>query len=601
MKAEERSFGKYYTRLKKYIVYILFLFLFVLTVSTCQRRTVQLTPTPTISASIQVNHGTSVTEKRVLITEEIPQDNCEGTGPASTEIERNHRIAHTIELGSSAKLNAGGMIGVPGVGDVNIGAEIAASYNTTYGSEETLSRKLSVSTKEGTNVLYQIQQVEYWEKGEVHISSFNVEIQRFPYAFRRDFGVELIHTFSTPCPTATPTTLSADTPTLTFTPTAYTAANPFTSTPTFTATPTPPYNTPVPPPATVTLEPPSATPPATSTATATASPLPTMTPTAIPRPLLVSPMPMTILVGEYLEIHGEGQPGSTIALSEGNAWLGNQVIVDENGNWLLPVLFVKLGEHRIQIAQITGQTRTGAITVVINVIAPTPTATPTLPPTATATNLPTPTPTATPTFTPTFTATPTQTPTLTATNTLTPTLTATATFTPSPIPPTNTPQPQPVATTKLTPTRKAASATAIPIQPTKTPVAAVAYPTIALHDEIASGKSITLSWSPITLASGDHYILVVTHGDGSTWRITDDTTWSANWLQSHPDTKGGFTWRVAICRGKNVGEYGKDPGCTLWGQSAQKQFTWTSTSPTEPAQPTHSISHSTPDPTNNNP
>jgi hypothetical protein len=98
-------------------------------------------------------------------------------------------------------VSANGDVGIPGIGSVGVGTEVARKYGVTYGQEQRLSRSVTVSAKEGTNMVHTIQQYEYWETGEVVISVGNQNL-RLPYSFRRDFGIELVNSRNEDnCPT----------------------------------------------------------------------------------------------------------------------------------------------------------------------------------------------------------------------------------------------------------------------------------------------------------------------------------------------------------------------------------------------------------------
>jgi hypothetical protein len=162
---------------------------------------------------IQVVHSNIPPEKQVIFVETIPQNNCGGTAPVSNELERFRTIVHTIELGGGVAVNEKGEAGIPGVGNVQVGAEVAATYGYSYGQQDTISRKLTVSAKEGSWVNHKIQQVEYWQPGEVIILIADKEVGRYHYQFRTDFGIEFVETTPLSCPISVATTATAVPPT----------------------------------------------------------------------------------------------------------------------------------------------------------------------------------------------------------------------------------------------------------------------------------------------------------------------------------------------------------------------------------------------------
>lgn len=151
---------------------------------------------------IEVIPFNSTPEKRRVSTEIVPQNNCLGTAEVTNQIERSRSITRVIELQGSISVNGNGEVGVPGFGNVQIGAEVAAVYGFSYGVEESISRSLTVTARDGTNISHEIQQVEYWQTGTVVIKSGDQEIARYPYKFRTDFGLEYIQAINNTCPVA---------------------------------------------------------------------------------------------------------------------------------------------------------------------------------------------------------------------------------------------------------------------------------------------------------------------------------------------------------------------------------------------------------------
>jgi hypothetical protein len=164
-----------------------------------------------VTPAIQVIPSGEPPEKRVISSETIPQNNCGGSAGVSSTIERSRSIVFTLDLGAEISVNASGSAGVPGIGEVQVGAKVAAKYGVSYGQEETLSRSLTVSAKEGTNILHTLQQVEYWETGELVIVAGEKSLS-YPYSFRKDFGVEHVKSENMGCPSLTPTPTPTSTP-----------------------------------------------------------------------------------------------------------------------------------------------------------------------------------------------------------------------------------------------------------------------------------------------------------------------------------------------------------------------------------------------------
>ena len=208
---------------KESLYYPVFLLLLIMLIAGCAG----LFERPTESAQAVVIPSGAPPEKRTISTETIPQNNCGGSTDISNTIEHSRYIVYELEVGEGISVNVNGDADISDAGQVQLGAKVAAQYGVTYGQAESLSRSLTVSAKAGTNMQHTLQQVEYWETGELIIVA-GEKILRYPYSFRKDFDIELVESENVGCPqtpsptpTQTPVTPRAtatDTPTLSPTP-----------------------------------------------------------------------------------------------------------------------------------------------------------------------------------------------------------------------------------------------------------------------------------------------------------------------------------------------------------------------------------------------
>ncbi len=74
------------------------------------------------------------TEKILLSTEDIPQNNCDGSAEKSDTVEKSHTVLRTLELGTGITVDAGGQAGIPGVGQVGVGVAVAKNNWPTAGA-----------------------------------------------------------------------------------------------------------------------------------------------------------------------------------------------------------------------------------------------------------------------------------------------------------------------------------------------------------------------------------------------------------------------------------------------------------------------------------
>ncbi|MDG6922036.1 MAG: hypothetical protein JRN67_01930, partial [Nitrososphaerota archaeon] len=113
---------------------------------------------------------------------------------------RQHTVQYTMEIGAGLTVSAEGKVGVPSVGEVSVGTEVAAHYKVGYGRQETVSRSQTVAAAPRSHIQHTIQQFEIWETGEVLIVVGD-QNQRLPYSFRRDFSIEAVAPANVGCTT----------------------------------------------------------------------------------------------------------------------------------------------------------------------------------------------------------------------------------------------------------------------------------------------------------------------------------------------------------------------------------------------------------------
>lgn len=171
---------------RQHYFYFLFFTILFFMVAACGSNT-----KPTTGVIPQIFVFPSGTDKRLISDEKILQDNCNGTAEMSQTVTRQHTVQYTMEMDTGLVVSADGKVGLPGVGEVGVGAEVAAHYKVSYGREETVSRSQTVAAAPGSHIQHAIQQFEIWETGEVLIVVGN-QNQRFPYSFRRDFSIEAV-------------------------------------------------------------------------------------------------------------------------------------------------------------------------------------------------------------------------------------------------------------------------------------------------------------------------------------------------------------------------------------------------------------------------
>lgn len=150
-------------------------------------------------ANVEVFVFPGEVEKRLISYEDVEQNNCDGSAEMSQTIKREHTVQYILEIGTELTVNAEGNVGIPGIGEVGLGAEVATHYGVGYGRQESLSRSVTVAAAPETNILHTIRQYEVWEIGEILVVA-GENSQRLPYSFLRDFSVESVPPANFGCP-----------------------------------------------------------------------------------------------------------------------------------------------------------------------------------------------------------------------------------------------------------------------------------------------------------------------------------------------------------------------------------------------------------------
>lgn len=138
-------------------------------------------------------------EERLISQEVIDLLNCTGNAETSQTVTRAHTVLYTLELGLEITVSADGRAGIPGIGEVGVGAAVATNYQVGYGRSETVSRSQTVAAAPGSHIQHTIQQFEVWETGEVLIVAGDTN-RRLPYSFRRDFSIKAVAPANIGCP-----------------------------------------------------------------------------------------------------------------------------------------------------------------------------------------------------------------------------------------------------------------------------------------------------------------------------------------------------------------------------------------------------------------
>lgn len=185
--------------------------------------TPELPPTPTATPVpvIHVVPSGASPEKQTVRVETHPQNNCGGSGDSKTIFTQQHAVSYQLQLGQNWTVSANGQVGIPGVGNVEVGAAVATHYGVSYGQTQVQSHSLELIAPAGKRMEHILRHVELWDTGTIVMTLVGQE-HRIPYKFpvgyriEQQDSVELVCDFaSAPLAThtSTPPAIAADIPT----------------------------------------------------------------------------------------------------------------------------------------------------------------------------------------------------------------------------------------------------------------------------------------------------------------------------------------------------------------------------------------------------
>jgi hypothetical protein len=174
--------------------------------------TIVPTSTPVIPSGVEP-------QKRQLFIETYPQNNCGGVSEVVSMFRHEYSITYIVNFGQELAISVDGRAGIPGVGQIQIGAEVATHYNVSYGSVETKVGQIELKAKEKKRVEHILKHLELVDRGTVIVTVGTMD-HNFSYSFPVGYRVELQDTVEIPCPANAVTTTSTITPGEVTTPTA---------------------------------------------------------------------------------------------------------------------------------------------------------------------------------------------------------------------------------------------------------------------------------------------------------------------------------------------------------------------------------------------
>lgn len=135
----------------------------------------------------------------VIRTENIDQQNCNGTGDVDNVIERTMGINHSIEVGLGLTVDVNGDLKLFGTG-IDLGEAISSELGYQYGITESMARSITVRAAPKSHIVHTIKLSEVWEAGTARITA-NGQSMDIPFRFRTNFSIDLLDSMPIDCET----------------------------------------------------------------------------------------------------------------------------------------------------------------------------------------------------------------------------------------------------------------------------------------------------------------------------------------------------------------------------------------------------------------
>lgn len=161
-------------------------------------------PRPAPAAPVNVKIAivpTGQIEERLGQVEEIVQDNCANSSPSTNTLSRPIPIVHEVLLDSKRALSSAGLLQLSDtVRDVPIGQMIAEKHRVQYVATSNVDTSVNLTSAAHSKVVYSVQHIERWERGEYTITIDNSEPLQDGYLIRMGILLREKSASEIPCP-----------------------------------------------------------------------------------------------------------------------------------------------------------------------------------------------------------------------------------------------------------------------------------------------------------------------------------------------------------------------------------------------------------------
>ncbi|RME59618.1 hypothetical protein D6779_03835, partial [Candidatus Parcubacteria bacterium] len=147
-----------------------------------------------------INTATPV--ERLIRSEDIPVENCGGTGSAHRTIARTKTVNSSISIGRTAQIEGGGEVEIPEIIKANLKASISQKYANQIFEGTQITDEIEVEVAAGTHVIYTIEWVQESYTSTVRYVDGTGRTYIAPYTYKVEVPKQN-GSKNVPCPTPT--------------------------------------------------------------------------------------------------------------------------------------------------------------------------------------------------------------------------------------------------------------------------------------------------------------------------------------------------------------------------------------------------------------
>lgn len=161
---------------------LLFISVLIVSLSACAVRE----PKPMVEV---IPSGDGYEVRSTELARKVLVDNCEGSGVQTQTFTDTLSLGQTLTLEQSLKVDASGSVNILGIGEVQVGAEIATKHGVQFTEIRSRERSREVQVAPGRKELFTVTRYEQVEKGRLAVQAGHVR-REISYEIVTDFWLE---------------------------------------------------------------------------------------------------------------------------------------------------------------------------------------------------------------------------------------------------------------------------------------------------------------------------------------------------------------------------------------------------------------------------